>query len=219
VIAVAASDSDNNRAYFSSTGPAVELIAPGVSISSTKLGGGYVAYNGTSMASPHVAGAAALVLGANSGLSNTLVRDILRSTAWDLELPLEHQGFGLVRANLAVAMALDTDGSETEPDPPASGSVVVQSVTYATRGGNRHLDVIVKLVDSAGNPVGGASVSIRLFRDGTLLWSPAGTTGSNGTVTFSINNAPSGTYTTKVNSVSASGLTWDGITPPNIYTK
>ncbi len=101
VIAVAASDNSDQRASFSSTGPAVELIAPGVGVLST-VPGGYASYNGTSMASPHVAGVAALVWAADSGLSNVEVRDLLKNSAENLGLLENHQGYGMVRADLAV---------------------------------------------------------------------------------------------------------------------
>ncbi len=116
VIAVAASDSSDARAYFSSTGPDVELIAPGVNILSTVPDSKYEdGWSGTSMASPHVAGVAALVWAADTGLSNVRVREILSETAEDLRLdensllPETHQGNGLVRADLAV----DATGSGT----------------------------------------------------------------------------------------------------------
>jgi subtilisin len=97
VIAVAAIDKNNNRASFSSTGPAVELSAPGVDVLSTVPGNQYDSYNGTSMASPHVAGVAALVWAAKPGLSNVQLRQLLRDTAVNLGSSNQY-GYGLVQA-------------------------------------------------------------------------------------------------------------------------
>ncbi len=116
VIAVAASNQNDGRASFSSTGPDVELIAPGVSVLSTLPDNSYGSYNGTSMASPHVAGAAALAWAVNSELSNVQIRGILQDTAEDLGLSANHRGYGLVRADLAVAAVSD-------PSEPATGNI------------------------------------------------------------------------------------------------
>ena len=66
VFTVSAMDPLNDSfAYFSNYGSDVDITAPGVAIYSTLLGGGYASWNGTSMATPHVAGAAALYVGQN----------------------------------------------------------------------------------------------------------------------------------------------------------
>ena len=103
VIAVAATTSTNAKATYSSTGPAVELAAPGDNIYSTwrvSQTGGYATKSGTSMASPHVAGVVALAI--NSGLTDRdEVRTRLQETAHDLGNPGRDTmfGFGLVDAS------------------------------------------------------------------------------------------------------------------------
>lgn len=67
VIAVGATDKNDKRASFSSTGPRLEVMAPGVDILSTTPGS-YFAYSGTSMACPHVVGEIALLMSYNSEL-------------------------------------------------------------------------------------------------------------------------------------------------------
>lgn len=81
MVAVAATDHKDNLARFSCFGAtSVDLAAPGVNIMSTVNGGGYKSYSGTSMATPHVAGAALLVADANPGITNADLRERLLST-------------------------------------------------------------------------------------------------------------------------------------------
>ena len=97
-IAISASDSADKLASFSSRGPEVAVIAPGVSIYSTKKGGGYTTMSGTSMACPHAAGLAALAVGAGAKGSDA-VRAALAAAATPLPgLKPTDQGAGLVDA-------------------------------------------------------------------------------------------------------------------------
>ncbi len=113
VLAVASSTETDGISGFSSHGPSVEITAPGSNILSTVPGGGYGEMSGTSMASPHVAGVAALLLSADPTLSNDEMRDILTSTAVDLGHGSEDQGEGLVKVNYALA-AVDGDSGDEE---------------------------------------------------------------------------------------------------------
>jgi subtilisin len=87
VVAVSAIDSSNVIAPFSSRGPEVEICAPGVQVLSTLPGGGHGPMSGTSMACPHVAGAAAVVWGAHRFASNRQIWDLLGSAADNLGNP------------------------------------------------------------------------------------------------------------------------------------
>ena len=312
VIAVSATDSRDLRASFSNYGPQIALAAPGVSIYSTYKGGTYTYMSGTSMACPHVSGAAALVW-ASGATSAQTVRDRLTSTAEDLGTPGfdTSYGYGLVDAQKAagsggggipptdnlptvgitapaqgatvagtvtvqatasddkgvtqVAFLADgarigldgtgsdgwsaawdttrvTDGQHTitatatdtagqtasssvtvtvkNAAPPATGMMTVSSITYTLAGlYNSDLNITVNVVGGSGNPVANAYVWANLYLNGRVVMTPIGATNTSGAVTFRYLRAPSGVYTTKIVRVSAVGQTWDGLTPPNEFTK
>ncbi|MGP4096800.1 S8 family serine peptidase [Nonomuraea sp. KM90] len=85
VIAVAALDQSDRKASFSNFGTNVDVSAPGVNTWSTFRDGGYAFSDGTSMASPHVAGVAALVWSRNRNLTNHQVRLIVESTCDNID--------------------------------------------------------------------------------------------------------------------------------------
>ena len=101
-IAVSASDSKDALAYFSSRGPQVAFIAPGVNVHSTYMGGGYDDLSGTSMACPHVVGLSALAV-AKGAHGPDKIRAALKSAATPLGgLTTDQQGSGLVSAGKLV---------------------------------------------------------------------------------------------------------------------
>lgn len=112
VIAVSATDSGDKIAYFSSVGPEVDLSAPGMSIYSTYKGSTYKTLSGTSMAAPHIAGVAALVLTQTAKCDLNLdgkcspieIQQRLEATAEDLGIAGRdnYYGAGLVDAEKAI---------------------------------------------------------------------------------------------------------------------
>jgi serine protease len=108
VVAVAATDHNDQLADFSSFGAtSVDLGAPGVDVLSTTIGNTYQLFSGTSMATPHVAGVAALVLSANDTLSVEELKDAVLLSG-DPIPALE--GITLTGRRLNAAAALDEAG-------------------------------------------------------------------------------------------------------------
>ena len=112
VVAVSATSCDDTLASFSSTGPEVELAAPGEDVYSTVIGS-YDTYSGTSMACPHVSGAGAQLMA--NGASNTNARDTLKQNAESIGLGDNESGAGLL--DTAAALGLDSSDDGTGDGP------------------------------------------------------------------------------------------------------
>jgi subtilisin family serine protease len=94
VVSVAATNSSDGLASFSNSGPTVEVAAPGVSVKSTFKNNDYKTWNGTSMASPHVAGVAALIWSELGITSNDAVRTQLQTRVDDVGPANRDNGYG-----------------------------------------------------------------------------------------------------------------------------
>jgi subtilisin len=240
VVAVAATDQNDVRGYFSSTGPDVELAAPGVSINSTVLNGDYETWSGTSMASPHVAGTAALIIASGiqdsdrDGFINDEIRQRLVDTALDLGASNRdtQYGWGLVNAEAA---------AEVNNPPPQPQNLTVSETNigvYDGRGRNKTFTEKTSFVtgetiifratvqDDNGLPVSGAVVEFNLTGSQTVtLTSKPSDNDGYAVATWQTQRAkkrlpgtPTGTYYVSIISVNVSGYIWDGQAPSASFT-
>jgi serine protease len=156
VITVAATGRTGGRAYYSNYGTLVDLAAPGGDMSTGTVNGilstlsdgltmpgadNYAFYQGTSMATPHVAGTVALMLSRNPALTPDEVETRIKSSARAFPAACNGCGMGLVDANAAVDAAVGTVNpppssptltAEAEPNNTlASANVVSASTTLS----------------------------------------------------------------------------------------
>ncbi len=171
----------------------------------TKPASGYEAWNGTSMATPHVSAVAALVWSAYPSLTNVDIRNALDATAKDLGDPGRDPayGYGLVQAYDAIQYLANSggdtggsDGGTGDTTATLQVTVVTDKSTYANR---ETVYITVTVTDDAGAAVAGAAVDITITTPKGNTLSGSGTTDTNGQVTFTHRvNAPRdgyGTYT------------------------
>ncbi|MFO1062485.1 MAG: S8 family serine peptidase [Pirellulales bacterium] len=110
VISVAASTQSDTLASFSNYGSNVDIAAPGVNILSTVPNNSYARYSGTSMATPHVAGAMALLWGQSPSLTASQLIDlVMNNTDNVLVGPTQHGRLNLGKAAAALHGSRPTD--------------------------------------------------------------------------------------------------------------
>lgn len=138
VMSVAAIDSDKKLAFFSQRNDEVDIAAPGVGVLSTKTGGGFIEYSGTSMACPHASGVAALVWSHYPTRSAIEIRGALEMSAEDLGSVGrdDSYGHGLILADAAFELLSNDNFSLMPTASPTPERECFDFENYADGRGN-----------------------------------------------------------------------------------
>lgn len=220
MITVSATGTNDLRTSWSSYGQMVDIAAPGAGIWTTTRAGGYSAANGTSFASPLVAGVVALMMSANGSLAPSQIESLLFSTAVDLGTAGKdiYYGHGRVDADAAVraaaaATAVDGQAPAAGVLSPAGGSTVSGTVAVDVAAtdnvGVARVDLIVN-----GKVVASDSVSPYQF-----AWSSTGV--ANGSATLAArayDTAGNVGASSSVGITVANGVVADTIAPTVAFT-
>lgn len=198
-IAVAATDSNDRLANFSQYGSWVDIAAPGVSILSTYPNNQYRSLSGTSMACPHVAGAAAVLWSRNPSLTNAELRAALETNV-DSYQPLNGRTIAPNAGRLNVYRALQAVGGG--PTQPSLSSLSLNPSRVV--GGNR---VVGTVTLTAPAPEGGYLVQLSNNAP-TLVTMPSSVTVPAGqrSVSFEVATRAVTTTTTVTITASAEGV-------------
>ena len=196
ILSVSATDETDAVAYFSSTGPFVDLSAPGNNILTTAKGGLYFSESGTSLASPIVAGVGALMFAANPAITPALAVQMLESTAYYPGATGYYDdayGYGRVNAAAAVAAAA---AYVPAPDTTAPSAAITAPLGGATLSATAVVDV------AASDNVG--VVKVDLYVDGVFF---ASDTFSLYSFAWDTTAVPNGAHTLHAVSFDAAGNT------------
>jgi hypothetical protein len=195
-ITVGATQSNDAAASFSNYGTCVDILAPGVSILSSWYTNDTATntISGTSMATPHVAGAAALVLSANPGWSNLQVRDYLVNNA--TPNVVTNPGTGTPNRLLYVVNGGTQPNDFSVSVSPASGSTAPGGSVSANVGTTNTGTPQTVTLSASGLPSGA-----------TASFNPASvTSGNSSSLTIATSaSTPSGSYPVTITGSGTSG--------------
>jgi subtilisin family serine protease len=203
VVCVAASDQNDNLASFSDYGTGVHLAAPGTNVLSTIPGNAYAYYNGTSMATPHVTGAAALILSVCNINTAGVKNAILNNVDTPAGLSGRVMANGRLNLNRAIRSCAPSSPDFSLSASPASqtvaqGASTSYTVTIARTGGFAGAVTL-----SASGLPAGASAS----------FGPNGTTGNTSTMNVTTSSTtPAGSSSVTITGVSGTLTHATGVT-------
>lgn len=211
IISVAANDYSGNRSWFSNYGSLIDITAPGGSadgtaghdiLSTVNLGTfsvgseGYTTMAGTSMATPHVAGVAALVKSVDPSLTPAAIEQVIKNSArafTNTDCTTSNCGAGFLDAGAAVALAGNSGGGGGSSSDVLSDGSVVSNIALAT-GASRTFTIDV--------PAGTASLNLNL-------------TGSNGDADLWVKQGSAATSSATATWKSESGSSNESVTVSN----
>ena len=181
--AIAATTNYDSRAGYSSTGPVTwdgktiikpDVAAPGSNIiSASNTSDGYVSKSGTSMASPHITGAIALLLQANPQLTNDQIEKILEETAVDLGSAGKDNDFGFGRINIYAAVKKAIKLSDPVKVIEATNKIIANERNYGVDErvaplSNKYVTSLVKRYSHLSDSQY-LDMSIRIMKNGSPL--------------------------------------------------
>ncbi len=211
VVAVAATDQNKQRFYQSNFGAAIDIGAPGNVILSTHIGNRYRRLTGTSMATPHVSGVAALMMSKRPSLTHEEVRQIIVSTADPITESPELVGAG----NLNAARALMASGAlQARIIAPETGSGGSNTIELIGTAGGFKFDTWRLMYGRSTTPTIWTAINLPSSRQKTnerlLIWE--------------IDKEPEGIYTVRLEAAAKNGqIARDEVvlsvdrTPPKVY--
>lgn len=220
MIVVSATDANDNLAGWSSYGNMVSMSAPGVGIWTTAANGGYASANGTSFASPAVAGVAAVMMSVNPSLGPNQIESLLFSTAVDLGAAGRDIYFGYGRVDAEAAVSAARAATAVDSQRP--------SVAIASPAGGTTVSGLVPIDVSASDNVGVTRVELRV--NGALVssdvaapyqfsWDSTGAANGGVSLTAVAYDAAGNAQTSAAVSVNVANAVASDITAPTVSIK
>jgi subtilisin family serine protease len=194
-MAVAGHDNKGDRYTSSNTGDYIEITAPAVNVYSCNRTGGYMLMTGTSMACPHVSGAAAMIVANTEGiLTAPDLRFILSEAVWDIYATETSPtyagklGKGALDASAALTMAQEYKGGVPMPGSFTATTASQSQINLAWTKNEHNDNVLIAWApdgQAIGTPVNGTvySVGQAVPGGGTVLYYSNGTSYSHTALT------------------------------------